>query len=88
MVQSCPDLILNLDLRGLNLIKLHTEFRNIETVRIESIILDNRLPETETLRMKFYKIGSLTISGVQVDSAVQVNLSSTFYKKIKNLHTL
>ena len=72
VVQSCPDLILHLDLRGLNLTRLRTEFRNCNTVRIESIVLDNRRVQTETVVMNFNKIELLTISGVQVESAMQV----------------
>ena len=72
VVQSCPDLIISLDLRGLNLSKVQTVFRNCETLRIESIILDKRNADKEVLRMEFYQIRSLTISGVQVESEIKV----------------
>eukprot|EP00092_Neocalanus_flemingeri_P035272 GFUD01038377.1.p1 GENE.GFUD01038377.1~~GFUD01038377.1.p1 ORF type:complete len:429 (+),score=123.62 GFUD01038377.1:34-1320(+) len=76
VVQSCSDLILNLDLRGLNLNQVQTIFRNCETVRIESVILDTRLADTESLRMEFYRIGIVTLSGVQVDSAIQMTVTN------------
>jgi predicted nucleic acid-binding Zn finger protein len=72
VVQSCPDLIISLDLRGLNLSKVQTVFRNCETLRIESINLDKRNAVKEVLRMEFYQIKSLTISGVQVESKIKV----------------
>ena len=77
MVQSCPNLIISLDLRGLNLSKVKTVFRNCGTLNIESIILDKRNADKEVLRMEFYQIRSLTISGVQVESKIKVIISLT-----------
>ena len=72
MVQSCPDLTVNLDLRGLNLSRVQTVFRNCETLSIESIILDKRNAVNEVLRMEFNEIKNLIISRVEVESKVKV----------------
>ena len=72
VVESCPDLILNLDLRGLNLSRVSTVFRNSDTLSIESIILDTRNAEREVLRLEFYRIKSLGVTGVKVHSQLRV----------------
>lgn len=72
MVDSCPDLILNLDLRGLNLSRVSTVFRNSDTLSIESIILDSRNAEREVLKLQFYRIKSLLLTGVKVHSQIKV----------------
>merc|ERR1711892_1263927 len=72
VVQSCPDLIVNLDLRGLNLSRVQTVFRNCETLSIESIILDKRNTVNKVLRMEFNEIKNLIISRVEVESRVKI----------------
>ena len=72
VVDSCPDLILNLDLRGLNLSRVSTVFRNSDSLSIESIILDTRNAEREVLRLEFYRIKSLVVTGVKVHSQLRV----------------
>ena len=72
VVESCPDLILNLDLRGLNLSRVSTVFRNSDSLSIESIILDTRNAEREVLRLEFYRIKSLVVTGVKVHSQLRV----------------
>ena len=72
VVQSCPDLIISLDLRGLNLSKVQTVFRNCETLSIESIILNKRNADKKILRIKFYQIRRLTTIGVHVASEIKV----------------
>ena len=77
MFQSCDDLILNLDLRGLNLTKVKTIFRNSRNLVLAAVILDNIYSDREILRMKFYKLKRLTIRGVHVDTMIQVNIHFT-----------
>jgi len=72
VVDSCPDLILNLDLRGLNLSRVSTVFRNSDTLSIESIILDSRNAEREVLKLQFYRIKSLLLTGVKVHSQIKL----------------
>ena len=72
MFHSCPDLTVNLDLRGLNLSFAAIVFRDCGNLRVEGVVLDNRYEEREKLRMKFARLKSLTFSGVHVDTALQV----------------
>jgi hypothetical protein len=74
VVQACEDITIHLDMRGMDLSTVKTEFRNCKHIRLESIILDRRLADAHTLDVEFQKVGIVTISGVQVDTSVQVML--------------
>ena len=72
MVESCHDLILNLDLRGLNLSSLKTVIRDSRTVLLDTILVDYRHSFAQTFNLKISKAKNFTLSGVRLVSSVQV----------------
>ena len=73
MVESCHDLILNLDLRGVNLSSLRTVIRDSRTVLLDTILVDYRHSFAQTFKLKTYKVKNFTLSGVKLMSSVQVS---------------
>ena len=72
MVENCHDLILNLDLRGVNLSSLSTVIRDSRTVLLDTILVDYRHSFAQTFNLKVYKVKNFTLSGVKLMSSVQV----------------
>ena len=72
MVESCHDLILNLDLRGVNLSSLRTVIRDSRTVLLDTILVDYRHSFAQTFNLKISKAKNFTLSGVRLVSSVQV----------------
>ena len=72
MLESCHDLILNLDLRGVNLSNLRTVIRDSRTVLLDTILVDYRHSFAQTFNLKTYKVKNFTLSGVKLMSSVQV----------------
>ena len=73
MVESCHDLILNLDLRGVNLTSLTTVIRDSRTVLLDTILVDYRHSFAQTFNLKISKAKNFTLSGVRLVSSVQVS---------------
>ena len=74
MIESCHDLILNLDLRGFNLTAIRTVIRESRLVLLDNILLDYRQSFGQTLHLTVDKVKNFTLSGVRLMSAVQVSL--------------
>ena len=72
VVESCHDLILNLDLRGVNLTSLTTVIRDSRTVLLDTILVDYRRAFAQTFNLKSYKVKNFTLSGVKLMSSVKV----------------
>ena len=72
VMESCHDLILNLDLRGVNLSKLSMVIRDSRTVLLDTILVDYRHSFAQTFNLKTYKVKNFTLSGVKLMSSVQV----------------
>ena len=73
MIESCHDLILNLDLRGFNLTAIRTVIRESKLVLLDTILLDYRQSFGQTLHLAVDKVKNFTLSGVRLMSAVQVS---------------
>ena len=76
MVESCHDLILNLDLRGFNLTAIRTVIRDSGTVLLDTILVHYRQSFAQTFNLALYKVKNFTLSGVRLVSAVKVGVET------------
>ena len=76
MVESCHDLILNLDLRGFNLTDIGTVIRESRLVLLDTILVDYRQSFGQTFNLTVEKVKNFTLSGVKLLSALQVSRHS------------
>ena len=76
MVESCHDLILNLDLRGFNLTAIRTVIRDSGTVLLDTILVHYRQSFAQTFNLALYKVKNFTLSGVRLVSAVKVGVQT------------
>ena len=74
VVESCDDLILNLDLRGLNLSSVSTVIRDSKIVMLETILADYRESFAQTYNLSLYKVKNATLSGINLVSSVMVSV--------------
>ena len=73
VVESCADLVLNLDLRGLNLSSIRTVIRNTNKVVLETVLADYRHSFAQTFHLAIKKVKNATLSGVELVSSVRVS---------------
>ena len=73
-MESCDDLILNLDLRGLNLSSISTVIRDSKIVMLETILADYRESFAQTYNLTLYKVKNATLSGINLVSSVMVSV--------------
>ena len=73
VVESCDDLVLNLDLRGLNLSSVRTVIRNSNRVVLETVLADYRHSFAQTYHLAIKKVKNATLSGVELVSSVLVS---------------
>ena len=74
LVEDCDDLILNLDLRGLNLSAVSTVIRNCKIVTLETVLTDYRQSFAQTFNLNIHKVKNATLSGVSLVSSVMVSV--------------
>ena len=73
VVESCADLVLNLDLRGLNLSSMRTVIRDSHRVVLETVLADYRNSFAQTYHLAIKKVKNATLSGVELVSSVRVS---------------
>ena len=76
VVESCDDLVLNLDLRGLNLSSVRTVIRNSNRVVLETVLADYRHSFAQTYHLAIKKVKNATLSGVELVSSVLVSATN------------
>ena len=76
MVESCLNLLIGLDLTGVNPTKIPFKFKNCGRVSFDFINFDPRFSGSQLLSIDFETVNSVIIEGLAVEEAVQVSISS------------
>ena len=71
-IHSCEDVILRLDLLGLDLARSVVRVRDCGTVRLESVITDRRRVPAP-LVVQFTRVRNLTVTGLTLAAPIQVS---------------
>ena len=74
-IHSCEDVILRLDLLGLDLARAEVTVRDCGTVRLESVMTDRRLVPAP-LVVQFTRVRNLTVTGLTLAAPIQVSATS------------
>ena len=74
MIESCLNLLIELDLTGVNPTQIPFKFKNCGRISFESIKFDPRFTGSQLLGMDFETVNSVMLEGVTVEEAVQVSI--------------
>jgi len=80
MIESCLNLLIELDLTGVNPTKIPFKFKNCGQISFDSIKFDPRFAGSQLLGMDFETVNSVMLEGVTVEEAVQITTT-----KVKEL---
>ena len=76
MIESCLNLLIGLDLTGVNPTEIHFKFKNCGRVSFDSINFDPRFAGSQLISIDFERVNSVMIEGLTVEEAVQVSMHS------------
>jgi hypothetical protein len=79
MIESCLNLLIGLDLTGVNPTKIPFKFKNCGRVSIDSIHFDPRFAGSQLLSIDFETVNSVMMEGLAVEEAVQVGNVPMFF---------
>ena len=74
MIESCLNLLLGLDLTGVNPTKIPFKLKNCGRVSFDSITFDSRFVGSQLLSIDFERVNSVMLGGVNIEEAVQVRI--------------
>jgi hypothetical protein len=85
MIESCLNLLIGLDLTGVNPTKIPFKFKNCGRVSFDSIHFDQRFAGSQLLSFEFERVNSVMLEGLTIQEAVQVSIrSDAFWHAGKN----
>ena len=79
MIESCLNLLIGLDLTGVNPSKMPFKFKNCGRVSFDSINFDPRFGGSQLLSIDFERVNSVMLDGLSVKEVVQVRISSDVF---------
>jgi len=75
MIESCLNLILELDLTGVNPTHIPFKFKNIGRIGFDSVKFDPRFTGSQLVSLEFETVNSVVLEGVDIQEAVQISTS-------------
>ena len=76
MIESCLNLLIGLDLTGVNPTKIPFKVKNCGRISFDSIHFDPRFAGSQLLSIDFERVNSVMMEDLAVEEAVQVSISS------------
>lgn len=71
-VSSCQDLVVSLDVVGVNPTNININFKNSQKIRIDQILFDSRYADNQKLSINFYNVDTFSFIGLDVKEAIEV----------------
>jgi len=75
VIESCLNLILQLDLTGVNPTHIPFKFKNIGRIALDSVKFDPRFTGSQLISLEFETVNSVVLEGVDIQEAVQISTS-------------
>ena len=73
-VSSCQDLVVSLDVVGVNPTNIKINFKNSQKIRIDQILFDSRYADNQKLSINFYNVDTFSFIGLDVKEAIEVSI--------------
>jgi len=73
IIESCLNLLLELDLTGVNPTHIPLKFKNCGRIGFDSITFDPRFAGSQLVSLEFETVNSVVLEGVEIQEAVQIS---------------
>ena len=83
IIESCLNLLLELDLTGVNPTHIPFKFKNCGRIGFDSITFDPRFAGSQLVSLEFETVNSVVLEGVEIQEAVQVSCLDNIVIKSK-----